>query len=152
MARRGRNPLPIIDRFMDYMTPVPFSGCWLWEASTYGEYGQFAIDGAHPIGAHRASWLLHKGPIPDGLFVLHRCDVKICVNPDHLFLGTNHDNLVDYATKNPGKIGKHNSSKTICVNGHAYTPENTGRDRHGHRFCRQCARDKGLRHYRKGKV
>lgn len=152
MARFGPKPRPALEKFMDHVEPEPNSGCWLWAASTYGEYGQFAIELHYAIGAHRASWLLHNGPIPDGLFVLHKCDVKICVNPDHLFLGTNQDNLVDYVTKNPGKIGAHNSAKTECVNGHAYTPDNTGRDPRGHRFCLQCRRETALRYYyRKGK-
>jgi hypothetical protein len=52
-----------------------------------------------PMGAHCASWLIHYGPIPDGLFVLHRCDNPPCVRPDHLFLGTHTDNMRDMAAK-----------------------------------------------------
>lgn len=49
--------------------------------------------------AHRISWLIHRGPIPSGMLVLHSCDVRRCVNPKHLFLGTQLDNLRDMATK-----------------------------------------------------
>lgn len=51
------------------------------------------------IDAHRASWIVHHGPIPDGMFVCHHCDNKPCVRPDHLFLGTNQDNVDDAVAK-----------------------------------------------------
>jgi hypothetical protein len=80
------------------------NGCWLWTAALdTGGYGRIKwkdrID-----GAHRMSWELHLGAIPAGMFVCHHCDVKRCVNPYHLFLGTNSDNLQDYLKKG-GKLG-----------------------------------------------
>ena|ERR1035437_3333296 len=73
-------------------------GCWLWQASIIaGGYGQFD-DGY----AHRFSWELHFGPIPDGLFVLHDCDIRNCVRPDHLWLGTQLDNMRDMRKKGRG--------------------------------------------------
>lgn len=75
-------------------------GCWLWLASENKGYGQIGMrKGERPIEAHRASWLIHRGEIPDGLFVCHRCDVPACVNPDHLFLGSNTDNRRDSVEK-----------------------------------------------------
>lgn len=58
--------------------------------------------------AHRASWELHNGPVPEGLMVLHHCDVRNCVNPEHLFLGTNKDNLEDCARKGRMHPGEKN--------------------------------------------
>lgn len=69
--------------------------CWLWTAALNSDgYGSIP-----PHKAHRLSWQLHFGPIPDGLFVCHRCDVRHCVRPDHLFLGTQQDNVNDMRRK-----------------------------------------------------
>jgi hypothetical protein len=70
-------------------------GCWIWQGPEAGEYGAW---GRHDY-AHRASWRFYYGEIPDGLNVCHTCDVPKCVNPEHLFLGTQHDNLKDMYAK-----------------------------------------------------
>lgn len=94
--RRSRS-----ERFNAAFMPVTESGCWLWlrslTAKGYGKFGDRYRKIWHL--AHRISWELHHGHIPDGMMVLHKCDVRCCVNPDHLFLGTAADNLHDMVAK-----------------------------------------------------
>jgi len=74
--------------------------CWLWKGCLLNHsYGSIWMDGKH-YQTHRFSWLLHKGVIPQGQCVLHKCDVPLCVNPDHLFLGTQQENVADMRAKN----------------------------------------------------
>jgi hypothetical protein len=97
---------PVAERFWE---KVDKSGdCWVWTASKHAfGYGQFGFTpGERPIGSHRASWLLHNGPIPGGLHVLHSCHNPACVRIDHLYLGTPADNMrdVEIANRHPRKL------------------------------------------------
>jgi hypothetical protein len=75
------------------------SGCWLWTgAHGSSGYGHIGLNGK-VLDTHRVSFELYRHRIPDGLFVLHHCDVKSCVNPEHLFLGTQTENLLDMTRK-----------------------------------------------------
>lgn len=110
-------------------------GCWEWTGSTGRRgYGTFMVHGER-TRSHRYSWALHFGAIPDGLWVLHRCDNPPCVRPDHLWLGTVLDNNVDSRIK-----GRHPKRVlTHCKHGHEMTPENT-RIEGPRRACRTCGR------------
>ena len=128
-------------------------GCWEWTAGrSTGGYGQFKlyINGRHrTINAHRAGWLLFKGPIPDGMEVCHRCDNPPCVRLDHLFLGTISDNARDMVAKGRhDKTHKFNSTKTHCCRGHEFTPANTfryGGHKRGCLICRSIRKQRDKR-------
>ena len=84
------------------------AGCWFWQGAVMGKgYGHLAVPGDRGtfVRAHRVSWTLTFGSIPAGLWVLHRCDNRRCVRPDHLFLGTALDNNRDASIK--GRHGSH---------------------------------------------
>ncbi len=134
---------PLADRFHKKHQPVPFSGCWLWTAAAAGNGYGYIGRGRAGEGmeyAHRVSWKIHKGPIPKGKQVLHRCDTPPCVNPDHLFLGDVSANMRDCVAK-----GRHNAGRGVlrklCRKGHGLIGENVLVDARGLRRCRICRKN-----------
>jgi len=126
------------ERFEDKYEPVTESGCWLWTGalSDHRGYGRFFIKGKNEM-AHRASYMIHVGNIPDGLIIRHECDNPYCVNPNHLIAGTHKDNSEDMV-----KRDRHNNQhkdKEYCRKGHKFSKENTYiQPKNGGRVCRTC--------------
>lgn len=79
------------ERFWKRVHPEPNTGCWLWGANQSCGYGRVWARGKPVAWAHRQAWEYTHGPIPEGLRVIHRCGMRVCVNPAHLFLGTKKD-------------------------------------------------------------
>lgn len=99
--------------FENFIMPEPNSGCFLWTgAVTRFGHGTFHIK-RKTVSAHRTAYERAYGPIPNGLYVLHKCDVRCCVNPEHLWLGTQADNLKDMARKGRSLRGEKNRSAKL---------------------------------------
>ena len=102
--KRARKRTPPLIRFERFVMPEPNTGCWLWLGYCDKDgYGHFSVDrSVAPVGAHRVSYEFYRGPVPRHLLVLHKCDVPACVNPDHLFVGTQKKNIADMYRKGRG--------------------------------------------------
>lgn len=126
MTRRGptwRDPLgspigspeDLAARFWPKVDRSSLLGCWEWLSyrNTHG-YGQLS-DGIHVVLAHRVSWVLHNGPIPEGMVCRHDCDNRGCVNPAHLRIGTHADNIADKVSRNRQAKGEQNGRARLTV-------------------------------------
>lgn len=104
-----------LERHLGYKLEIDcLNGCWLFTGgSKNGFHGSLWIDGKS-VQVHRYAWELTQGEIPNNLFVLHKCDVGMCVNPTHLFLGTQQDNIADMDAK-----GRSNRPQPGIKNGRA---------------------------------
>lgn len=100
ILRDLRNDPGVAARFWSKVVRPATSDCWLWNGANDGGsgYGSFMLDGLGQK-AHRIAWELTRGPIPDGLRVLHRCDNPPCVRPNHLYVGTMSDNMKEMWNK-----------------------------------------------------
>jgi len=107
----------IMERFWSKVEKT--NGCWNWKASGRGVgYGAFRYNGKI-VDAHRMAYMLVNGPIPDNLLVCHTCDNRACVNPEHLFLGTYSDNMLDCSKK--GRLYKRPVRNDIHPSQQAYS-------------------------------
>jgi len=134
-----------IDSFWDNVSLTDDDRCWLWRGGTDGHgYGCLRLLG-RTAAAHRVAWMLQNGPVPAGCGVLHHCDQPKCVRPEHLYAGTQGDNMRDmvaHGRANPwGRYAMH------CKHGHVFDEENTRINRKGARCCRKCERRHCRRYY-----
>jgi len=124
-----------VERFMDYISPEPMTGCWLWGGGSDSKtgYGKFRLgrkDGQ--AMAHRFAYEHFIGPIPEGMQIDHLCRQRLCVNPEHLEPVTIKENVL----RGVG-LSARNAKATHCIHGHELKPENTYVWR-GQRECRAC--------------
>lgn len=131
------------ERFWTSFTINAKTHCWEWNKMPrrrngigWTWYGKFTIAQIE-WSAHRYSWLIHHGSIPKDKLVLHKCDNGRCVNPAHLFLGTQKDNCQDREWKRRGR----ESRKTHCIHGHSFSKSNTYRWNNT-RICKECNRQR----------
>lgn len=130
-----------VARFWAKVEPEPNSGCWIWVGGRQEGYGR-TWDGTRRQLAHRFSYELERGPIPDGLQLDHLCRNPWCVNPWHLDPVTNRENA------RRGRTGWVNREKTHCARGHPYDGAWASKSENRlRRMCIQCHREKGRRYY-----
>ena len=143
-------PEMLREKFEARFIPEPNSGCWLWEAgissSGYGKFYRTDISKSGQEYAHRMSWMIYRGEIEGGLFVDHRvCRNKLCVNPDHMVVCTNRENVLQ-----PDGSPAIKKAKSHCPHGHLYEGVNLIITR-GTRECRTCVRARGRSRYHRMK-
>lgn len=104
IGRNQTSTLTLAERFWEKVDKNPDkNGCWNWIAHTDRKgYGVLRI-GEQMVHSNRVAWMVTYGDIPNGLFVCHHCDNRLCCNPEHLFLGNNQDNMRDMARKGRGR-------------------------------------------------
>lgn len=133
-------------RLERYSIPEPNTGCWLWTRALSRGYGVlFDSTTRQTRGAHRVSWEAHRGPIPPGLVIDHKCRVRACINPDHMRVITHVENVM--CGESPA--ARH-ARQMHCDRGHPFTPDNTWSNS-GRRGCVTCrrARERARWHRRK---
>ena len=105
----------LLERFESFYIPEPNSGCWIWTgviSRPDNGYGLISVNGSKR-GAHRVSYEMHRHPLEKEQFVLHRCDMPCCVNPDHLFVGNQAVNAADKIAKGRDPKGEKNGQAKL---------------------------------------
>lgn len=144
-------PIPLADRFDKHYIPEPNSGCWLWLSATikssdsrlYGVIGRCRGQLPRMALAHRASYELHIGAIPDKMQIDHKCQNTLCVNPEHLQMLT---------SKAHCQLTMERSLKGNCRRGHLMDAKNTWYEKNGAKHCRRCHADREAANRAKKKI
>lgn len=137
---------PVLERLLEKVSVPKSGGCWLWTGHVNNRgYGRIGV-GFDVKYAHRVSYELSKGRIPDGLQLDHLCRVRRCINPQHLEPVTNREN--GYRGES---VCSKNKRKTHCPQGHPYDLSNTYVRPSGHRECRMCIKKRCSMYYYKNK-
>lgn len=127
------------EKFWSKVSPEPNTGCWLWGGDTNGKYASIGVHKNKKtvrIYAHRLSYEMFIGPIPDGLEIDHKCRMKMCVNPEHLRAVTPRENMMLI----PSGMRGNNQIKDHCKRGHPFVGSNLRFDPTGHAVCRACSK------------
>lgn len=147
-ARIGKPQLMKLYDFSRFLQRVEIGNeldCWEWTGDlNQSGYGRFFLNGER-MGAHRASYILENGSIPNGLFILHKCNNRKCVNPAHLVAGTQSENVQD--TVRAGRARGGFAPRPTCNKGHPWTPASTGKTSSGYRTCVICRRAAAKKRY-----
>jgi len=148
--RSGRSMLPLVGkaipkivRFWEKVDRRDALGCWTWLGANNGNgWGRFHNGDGRMIPAHRFSYELLVGTVPDGYELDHLCRNRSCVNPLHLEPVTHRENM-----RRGEGVASTNAKKTHCIHGHPFTPDNTRINKAtGHRVCRSCRRENYFKH------
>lgn len=148
--RSRRQTRTVEERFLDFVSPEPNSGCWLWGGSCDRKgYGQLRLaqrgPGSLQYATHISLQIVGR-PVPNGLSACHTCDNPGCVNPDHLFIGTHKENMADCVAKGrsskpPIAVKGQGRLTDRCRKGHPLTADDIYQIPKGGQSCRQCRRD-----------
>lgn len=119
--------------------------CWIWTAGKSGcGYGMFELEERRPMKAHRMAWILTNGPLRKGLVVMHSCDRKLCVNPDHLVVGTPRQNTQDAAAKGLMPRGERNGNSRYTEDFVRDLRKQAARGISGYRLSKQLGIDRSV--------
>lgn len=138
--------LSLSERFWQHVEQRGPDECWSWTGSTIRQGRGWLWNGRKKVTAPRIAWEIHHGrPLADDLCACHSCDNPNCVNPAHIWAGTNRDNQLDSRQK-----GRAYPNSPVCQNGHSFTPENTytypeTSKLRGRRYCRICKTNRNRR-------